>query len=773
DGPEGIPAALARRGLIPCAPFRPSLAVTTRLLEFYRNIHLSCPHMSIQAFVRGLCNFHRLHFRPYFSVQFSICYDLYLEIRASIASSINACLGRDTSNWRLKNACPACTYRLDGEDALIHNMLVTMDGNDSLKRVIRKDTYIDPADATGQATTIVKETLDTRKVIGDYYLARETVDRWAKDRVMDAIREGSIDADNPCAARWTNMANEVTARMWGIFDETGIFLALCRHGFVLVVADMVQSGELAKYPLAVVESLLGAFGPGIGVGYDIGCRFGTTLARSELGEQVRDMQLKTLVGAFHGHAHNRLCQLTNLTTYIEGIGLEDLEGCERFFSKSNAMAASVRYASPFHRRQRIAEYMRYTDVMETSESLSEFLVNNYKQALQILSGEQDLLDAMRTAGVGPEDFNRWLKEEKDYLTHLSHEPEAEALHIDYYQGLVKLKSYEADIARQQLDFVAYQPQNVTATTQGKRPRQGPKRGQQLMHAREQHSAMLGKVHDLERTLDIEKRWEPGSVEWERAATLFTHRHYQRCLDELESLIVSRLLELGKMNMAQTGGNALRQRSQAIRNALDRYNAAAREMKPPRDKLTWEQVVSYGFLADFTLLRDCRENVTERPWAQPHNRSLMDRYFKTLRAHEEIRRLNIEIRRVITYLQDEDKFLHAKESEISTSVPLLAHQIRRLQLDTMIFRDVHLRRFHKLALVPGFSGNIDPGVSIDRSRHIDSGDSRVSQMSLNSEEEELVDAQDILEEEEELHLEEVDKRLQVLSNLMQYEGSVST
>lgn len=41
------------------------------------------------------------------------------------------------------------------------------------------------------------------------------------------------------------MINELTARMWGIFDETGIFLALCRHGFVLVVADMVQSGELS------------------------------------------------------------------------------------------------------------------------------------------------------------------------------------------------------------------------------------------------------------------------------------------------------------------------------------------------------------------------------------------------------------------------------------------------------------------------------------------------------------------------------------------------
>jgi hypothetical protein len=44
------------------------------------------------------------------------------------------------------------------------------------------------------------------------------------------------------------MVNEITMRMWGIFDEMGVFLALCQHGFVLVVADMVQSGDLYVVP---------------------------------------------------------------------------------------------------------------------------------------------------------------------------------------------------------------------------------------------------------------------------------------------------------------------------------------------------------------------------------------------------------------------------------------------------------------------------------------------------------------------------------------------
>ena len=47
------------------------------------------------------------------------------------------------------------------------------------------------------------------------------------------------------------MINDVTACMWGIFDETGIFLALCWHGFVLVVVDMIQSGELCVKSLVI------------------------------------------------------------------------------------------------------------------------------------------------------------------------------------------------------------------------------------------------------------------------------------------------------------------------------------------------------------------------------------------------------------------------------------------------------------------------------------------------------------------------------------------
>lgn len=117
--------------------------------------------------------------------------------------------------------------------------------------------------------------------------------------------------------------------------------------------------------------MLDVFGKDLAVGYDIGCRFETTLGNSPLGKKARENNHRCLVGAFHGHAHNRLCQSRFLATYVEGLGLEDLEGCERFFSKSNALAPGTRHASTFHRCQAISEYALFTDKFETYANLSK------------------------------------------------------------------------------------------------------------------------------------------------------------------------------------------------------------------------------------------------------------------------------------------------------------------------------------------------------------------------------------------------------------------
>ena len=87
--------------------------------------------------------------------------------------------------------------------------------------------------------------------------------------------------------------------------------------------------------------MIDIFGADLGHGYDISYHFKTMINKSSLGPKARTANHTCLVGAFHGHAHNCLCQLSFLATYVEGLGLEDLEGCERFFSVSNALASST------------------------------------------------------------------------------------------------------------------------------------------------------------------------------------------------------------------------------------------------------------------------------------------------------------------------------------------------------------------------------------------------------------------------------------------------
>jgi hypothetical protein len=126
-------------------------------------------------------------------------------------------------------------------------MLYTVDGNDSLKRIIRRETTgIDHPSSNVPILRDSSEATDMRRTGKGLYLTNEEVDKWSTEMLKAKYPTYVEDDDdqNPCGERWKNMQTELTAKMWGIFEETGLFLALCRHGFVLLMADMIRSGEL-------------------------------------------------------------------------------------------------------------------------------------------------------------------------------------------------------------------------------------------------------------------------------------------------------------------------------------------------------------------------------------------------------------------------------------------------------------------------------------------------------------------------------------------------
>ncbi|KIY44302.1 hypothetical protein FISHEDRAFT_51728 [Fistulina hepatica ATCC 64428] len=322
--------ALAQQGYLAASPLNPTLAFGIDTLELYRKIHICKPSFSVEVFTKVICDSYNVTF-SFFFLSFRI-----------------VALDCNEANWWVKNACTVCTYKLNNEPPLVLNHMFIMDGNNLLKQitgiqmctvadlhVFQSDYFIDSSFPL-QRHMVPCDSFQSSSSGGEY---------------IDTI--ANIDAETvdctPCADNWkATMASELK-KMWGIYHETGVFAAACRHGFILWLVDMVESGELMKYLLTMTLKILELLGEKNVLAYDIGCAFEGTLSHSSLANKAKDQSLHCCVNAFHGMAHNATCQSRYHPNVIDGMGLEDLEMLERIFSTSNQVAAVTHYASAFHR----------------------------------------------------------------------------------------------------------------------------------------------------------------------------------------------------------------------------------------------------------------------------------------------------------------------------------------------------------------------------------------------------------------------------------------
>jgi hypothetical protein len=226
-------------GLMPSTVQTINTVFAIRTLEVFRVIKLDCPRFGVQAFCRSLSAMNILEGDHNLETQFSMAYDAYLAILAAADARAAASMGRDTPSWILKNTCPSCQYTLDGERSLDPEMQCTIDGNNSLKRLKPINRQQRP---------------DNRKTTGGRYLDPEEVNKWAKE-CIEVLKEEyaeELGRANYAAPeevhcpdeRWKNMQETLTALAQRAYDETGIMPCLCRHNFVLLLVDMVQSGEM-------------------------------------------------------------------------------------------------------------------------------------------------------------------------------------------------------------------------------------------------------------------------------------------------------------------------------------------------------------------------------------------------------------------------------------------------------------------------------------------------------------------------------------------------
>ncbi|KAJ7792184.1 hypothetical protein B0H14DRAFT_3160393 [Mycena olivaceomarginata] len=725
-------AALIKHGYIGASPEQPVLAFPLHLFEVYRQQHRVCPRYSMEALARTLQHLHLVPRRSYLSEQLSSAYDAYLAIMREVDARVDAAMGR-TGDWHSQNVCPPCFYKTDGEPHLKYKFLGTMDGNNSLKLVDtpfrpglrpdnrqstsprwitpeqvdvykdevaiaqakrRKKTTVTPGTAATSAplapptTTIPTTSATPTTAVGVSPSLPPMTENTASDDEDDDIAWLNINELEPARSRNSKNAS---IHAWSVGallhpkQERKCSHSLQCQGFFCRM----------KYPLTIVRRLLDTYGADIGLGYNIMCAFFGTLRRSSLGARVTALRMRGVVPSFHGHAHNRECQLGWHPLYVEGMGTEDFEECERTFALSNNLAAVTRLASPFHRHQQIEEHFNFHD-LDKHASSGRFIFQNYRHALEKLDTNAQQLSVLENrTKTSAQDYEDFLLAERAYFESRKKEPEQVSVTSDYMDLLQKLQDavQESAAAKKTYNQLDHYIVNL-----------GWQRAEiALCRRRYQttHNRVLGveeAVVLFEEEHAIEDRWTPDSRQYKDALVMLGERKYQRALDRLELLVVKRLFELTKLGMSNISykmreklSKALRTRADAIRTALDQYNAAAAQLNPPRERLTWLSVIDTVSLAEFDLLRDTRTDIRSVAWANPVNREAMVLYFGIKRAKEEVLRLNVEMRRLITFMADDHvDFIHAIRTHIAVN-PHLAHELSQ--------RWTHRDRIHASIAAP--------------------------------------------------------------------------
>ncbi|KAG0702024.1 hypothetical protein DFH29DRAFT_999672 [Suillus ampliporus] len=622
---------------------------------------------------KTLCDLQNVNYHSCYHEQFSIAFDTFLAILREVRQRTDYALGREDPKWRATHMCVCCTYKLPDEKPLVPSILVSHDGNNSLKRIASVAT------------------MDQCVFHSSYILSHNFIDKF-KDKVKhhqhlddqskDSAKDNSTSDVLTSCERWKSSAPEHQKTALDIYETTGIFAAACWHGFIIKFCEMVCSGELAKYPLALTDFILDAFGKDIGIGYDVGCTFGKIIRNSPLlGAKAGANQLQVIINSFHGYAHNRSCQLRYHPLYQPGFGIEDLETMEHVFSSSNSVSRSVRYASKFHWAQSIDLHFQQWDDNKYVE-LSKFILNNYQQVLSIISEFSGAISNFTTSlNIEEDEFERWLETEQEYLDNLIDEPEEHVITCAYIQALIDLQNADAKWQQISASF-----RNMSSTQHINYSEDAHKTLRLETARRSSMDVLLVNIRtvaNLEERLSIKDRWTDDQLDY-REALGYMKTHKFRCaLDKLQQLVVQRLFKLSKANMSGTGyklhqqiRRAIKTRSKAIHAALEQYNDLAATMTPPAPHLEWTNILDYAFVSDFELLKHThsQQDITNEPWMVPGNREIAAKYFKVKRGKEELERLNIESRRLHTAIYDEHELMQAQADCVRTKDPLLAAEL---------------------------------------------------------------------------------------------------
>ncbi|KAF8323615.1 uncharacterized protein EI90DRAFT_2886562, partial [Cantharellus anzutake] len=655
--------ALLHAGYIPATPINPTVVISICSLELLHCLMRTSPSFSIQSFTRLLADLHCVVYQPYLRTQVSLAFEAYYAIIMRVNAFVKHVMGHDMPDYRLKNSCPACHYKLYNEPKHPIELIVTGNGNTSLSCLPHQYES------------------DCRTFFSDYFLLRSEVDAFQNTKKQSQLDSMVYDPPPESCIGWKNswpMAQTTKAGSLGIMDETGIFLVICHHGIVQFIMDMVKSGELAKYPVAAANKLISTFGHDILFAYDVGCTFSITLARSTIGDVACQANFLCCTGSFHGVAHSRLCQLDHLIGLKEGVGIEDGEGNEWAFSSTNGVAAVTQHASAHYRHFQIHLHFEKWD-QDKYERLGNFLLGNHTSAWTQIRKSMDILEATKCMHPSYFDWDcpLFLQEEKEYIASLRSEPKAEQAKIEYLEALERLENADFGLCYQ--CYLHHQPQNSPTKLR-------------VLNAKWRMHTVLS-LHWRQRH---PLPWLENCPQRQEAIQLRNERKYHRLLDDLEHRAISRQFELEKMGLPKTDyktcqhiSQLVGKQSRTLHSTLEKYNTTAAAMIPLKPSLTWDDITHPDFPSTVELLQG-RDDIRSCEWTQEHFHAATHAWARLQCAKEELVTIGVETRRILTSMRDEELQLKVTIKVVAASNPTLASYIS-MAFKWHVEANAHLRK----------------------------------------------------------------------------------
>ncbi|KAJ6505166.1 hypothetical protein C8R45DRAFT_817754 [Mycena sanguinolenta] len=230
------------------------------------------------------------------------------------------------------------------------------------------------------------------------------------------------DAVDACEESWDAVNEKKQKADPKRYDRSGVFVLTCRHSQVLFLADVNTPGEQQQYIVALMEEVLEQLPPQATViqGYDVGCSTDRSLNLYPILRPGLRERVSFIINAMHSYGHQWICQLFYSPRLRHGVGVTDLEGVERFWSRIRKLIGMTRSQWNSRRIWTIDQYTAFVNE-DGRDGLGGWITR--QQTKNVARKQSAALKVLRECNVPEAELRQqWEEQKKAQKSIRSHAP---------------------------------------------------------------------------------------------------------------------------------------------------------------------------------------------------------------------------------------------------------------------------------------------------------------------------------------------------------------